>query len=64
MGGYCQTLLQLTIEHTNARIERLNGSLRSLQRLQLLHTEYLAGQLIDNNVDRDSVSPVLRLIYD
>jgi hypothetical protein len=31
--------------------------------LQLIHTE-LAGQLIHANFDRNSVSPVLRYIYD
>ena len=47
----------------------MNGSLRGLQGLQLTHTEYciLSGQaneLIDVNFDRDSVSRVIRHIYD
>ena len=42
MGGYCETLLQLTMQHADARSERQNGSLRGLQvqGLQLIHSKY------------------------
>ena len=58
-------LLQLTMQHTDARCERLNGSLRGLQGLQLIHTEYIFFSGPANRYQlSDSVSRAPCYIYD